>query len=115
MSAFTCCTSVFAALSKAAAKAASAQLRRISVLSTHPNWPSRAALCERCHLRVLYRGVSYCGRPFLQDIDRDPVTDGCGCLTRDKAKSPNEHCPLDSEHRLAKAIEGHCNCKWCSL
>src|SRR4051812_36594636 len=111
---FACCSSAFAAITKAAAKAASARLRKLAVLPTHRDWPARAAICERCHMRVLHRGVSYCGRPFLQEIDRDPVTDGCGCPTREKAKSPREHCPIDLHNSPARDISGRCNCKWCS-
>jgi hypothetical protein len=114
MSAFACCQSAFAALSKAAAKAATARLRRLSVLPTRRDWPARAAICERCHMRVLHRGVSYCGRPFLHDIDRDAALDGCGCPTHEKAKSPDEHCPIDANNQPAQEIDRRCNCKWCS-
>src|SRR5689334_19292682 len=114
MSAFACCQSMFATLSKAAAKAASARLRGMSLLPTRRDWAARAAVCERCHLRVLHRGVSYCGRPFLELIDRDLATDGCGCPTHDKAKSPDEHCPLDVRNQAAQSTRAHCNCKWCS-
>src|SRR3954453_17830293 len=100
--AFGCSSNAFAPLSRAAAKAASARLRRLAVLPTHHDWPARAAVCEQCHMRILQRGVSYCGRPFLQDIDRDPETDGCGCPTHEKAKSPSEHCPIDRQNHLAQ-------------
>src|SRR3954451_22946880 len=111
MSAFACCRSGFATLSRAAAKAASAQLRRLSILPTHQDWASRAAICERCHLRVLHAEVSYCGRPLLSQIDRNPVEDGCGCPTREKAKSPEEHCPLDVRNQPARTERERCSCK----
>lgn len=104
----------FATLSRAAAKSAGARLRRLGALHTTRKWVARATLCERCPLRVVRAGVSYCGKPFLDQITRGP-TDGCGCPTHDKAKSPQEHCPLDARHRPAvKDVEG-CNCKWCSI
>jgi hypothetical protein len=114
MSAFACCQNVFATLSKAAAKAASARLRRLSVLPTRRDWAARAAICETCHLRVLHRGASYCGKPFLELIDRDPTMDGCGCPTHDKAKSPEEHCPIDRQNNAARTDDVRCTCKWCN-
>src|SRR5262249_7210685 len=70
----------FAALSRAAAKAAGARLRRLGALATHPDWSARAVVCERCPVRVVRAGVSYCGKPFLNRFgdneDRDPA-DGC--------------------------------------
>jgi hypothetical protein len=113
MSAFACCQSAFATLSRAAAKSASARLRRLGLTPTKHDWAARAAICERCHLRVLHRGVSYCGRPLLRQIDREPAIDGCGCPTHDKAKSPDEHCPLDADNQPARSIENACSCKWC--
>jgi hypothetical protein len=116
MSALTCCGgNLFATLSRAAAKAASAKLRRLSVLPVKQDWAARAAVCERCHMRVLHRGVSYCGQPLLRQIDRDPAIDGCGCPTREKAKDPKEHCPIDSRNQPAHPISPPCSCKWCSL
>ena len=113
----------FAALSRAAAKAAGARLRRFGALPTHPAWTARAAECERCPIKVVRAGVSWCGTPFLRrlgvgksaetsDAERDP-TEGCGCPTREKARSPAEHCPLDRRHRPAVRAGGACNCKWC--
>jgi hypothetical protein len=113
MSLISCCQNGFAALSRAAAKAGSARLRRMSLLPVKQNWASRAAVCERCHMRVLHGDVSYCGKPFLRQIDRDPAADGCGCPTREKAKSPDEHCPLDPANRPAQMIDQRCTCKWC--
>ena len=108
----------FAALSRAAAKAAGARLRRLGALSTHPQWAARAAVCERCPVRVGRAGVSYCGTPFLNrlgaDVERDPA-DGCGCPTREKARDPSEHCPLDGRHRPAARAGAACNCKWCEM
>ena len=103
----------FAAISRAAAKAAGAKLRRIGALPVRVDWAARAAICEQCPLRVVHRGTSYCGTPYLRQTDRDPATDGCGCPTRDKARGPAEHCPLDVRHRPAGHIDGRCNCKWC--
>ncbi len=102
----------FAALSGAAAKSAAARLRSLGALATAPDWAARASVCERCPLRVVRTGVSYCGKPFLDQVEREPA-DGCGCPTREKAKSPDEHCPLDGRHRSAVRQEGECNCKWC--
>jgi len=102
----------FRALSRAAAKSASARLRRMGLLAQGANWAARATVCESCPVRVVRRGISYCGKPLLEDLHRDP-TDGCGCPTRDKAKDPAEHCPLDRGHRLARLDDVPCNCKWC--
>jgi hypothetical protein len=106
---------VFAALSRAAAKSAASHLRRLGVLPGRVNWPARATTCERCPLRVVSRGVSYCGTPFLRQPDRDPALDGCGCPTLAKAKDPAEHCPVNVRHLSATTdAEGRCDCKWCS-
>jgi hypothetical protein len=96
------------------AKSAAASLRRMGVFVSADDWAGRAELCERCPLRVIQKGVSYCGRPFLQKIDREDSVDGCGCPTREKAKSPGEHCPLDVRNRPAENSDGKCNCKWCA-
>jgi hypothetical protein len=109
----TCCGSTLARLSRAAAKAAGDRLRRLGLLGGRVDWPARAAICERCPLRVIHRKVSYCGRPFLQMPRRDDAVDGCGCPTIAKAKDPSEHCPLDWRNRPASVANGACNCKWC--
>jgi hypothetical protein len=109
----TCC-SRFASLSRAAAKAAGARFRALRLTATHPDWARRAAICETCHLRAIRCNISYCGKPFLSKIDRDPTLDGCGCPCREKAKSPEEHCPLDRRHQPAWQRDGHCTCKWCA-
>jgi hypothetical protein len=96
------------------AKAASARFRQMGLTATATRWADRAAVCESCPMRVVHRGVSYCGTPFLKLIDRDPVTEGCGCPTRDKAKSPNEHCPVDRQFNLPVIRDGVCSCRWCS-
>jgi hypothetical protein len=114
MSAFCCRGNVFATLSRAAAKAAGAKLRKLAVLPIKQDWATRAAVCERCHMRVLHRGVSYCGQPLLRQVDRDPTIDGCGCPTREKAKDPNEHCPIDSSNLPIGQKNSRCNCKWCA-
>jgi hypothetical protein len=82
-------------------------------MGTFPHWEARAAVCARCPLCVVSCGVSYCGKPFLRQVERDPVVDGCGCSCHDKAKSPSEHCPIDSSHRAAVVTDGRCSCKWC--
>ena len=104
---------VFAALSRAAAKSAASRLRRMGVLPVRVDWAGRAATCERCPLRVVARGTSYCGTPFLQRVDRDPALEGCGCPTVAKAKDPAEHCPVNVRHASATSIDGACDCKWC--
>lgn len=110
-----CCGSAFARLSRAAAKAAGAGLRQIGLMKQRVDWPARALACERCPMRVIHRKVSYCGRPFLHEFDRDPARDGCGCPTIAKAKDPAEHCPIDAAHRpAARDAEGRCTCKWCA-
>lgn len=112
-----CCdrNSTFARLSRAAAKAAGDRLRQMGLLGVRINWAARAEACERCPLRVVHRNISYCGRPFLEKVDRDDALDGCGCPTLAKARDPAEHCPLDPSHRPARRIAGRCTCKWCSL
>jgi hypothetical protein len=114
MSAFSSCCNTFAQISRAAAKAAAAKLRSAGLLRESVNWASRATVCERCPLRVIKCGVSYCGKPFLQQVERDPVVDGCGCPTRAKARDPREHCPLNTTHQ-ARREHGACDCKWCAL
>ncbi len=116
MALLTCCTGGFRTLSRAAAKAAKAKLREIGLDATAPDWADRAAECERCPLRVIRANISYCGRPLLERVDRDVANDGCGCPTGAKAKSPEEHCPLDRTHQAARRLtDGSCTCKWCSL
>jgi hypothetical protein len=99
-------------LSRAAAKSAAGRLRQLGILPESVDWAQRAAVCETCHLRTIRAGVSYCGRPLLQQISRDPAQDGCGCPTRAKAKSPDEHCPLDRANQPAVQSD-LCTCKWC--
>jgi hypothetical protein len=108
-------TSSFRSISTAMAKAAAARLRGMGALRTSVDWAGRAAVCERCPLRVVRGGVSYCGTPFLHQIDRDPTIDGCGCPTRDKARAPGEHCPINDRHLAASREGGRCSCKWCAL
>jgi hypothetical protein len=109
-----CCTSTLASLSRAAAKSLAATLRSAGVGAVAGDWARRAILCERCHLLVVVQGVSHCGRPLLQQIRRDPSSDGCGCPTRQKAQSPSEHCPLNAQNQRAQTIDGKCDCKWCA-
>ena len=99
-------------LSRAAAKSAAAKLRGVGALSLHPQWAARAQACERCPMRVIRRGVSYCGEPLLQQIERR-THEGCGCPTIAKAKSPGEHCPVAQDY--TPPDPNACNCKWCLL
>jgi hypothetical protein len=99
---------------EAVGKFAAARLREVGALRVYPRWEARAAVCERCPLKVVQCGVSYCGKPLTRQLERDPATDGCGCPCHDKAKSAREHCPIDSHHRAAHRGEGACNCKWCA-
>jgi hypothetical protein len=114
MPCFTCHANTFRSISKAMAKGASARLRGMGLTPVAVDWTARAAICERCPMRVIRGGVSYCGEPFLQLIERDPAVDGCGCPTRDKAKSPEEHCPVDRQFGPAAIAGGRCNCRWCA-
>jgi hypothetical protein len=98
---------------EALGKFATARLRQVGAAQVYPQWEDRAEVCERCALRVVSCGMSFCGNPFLKQLDRDPAIDGCGCPCRDKAKSPGEHCPVDAHYQAAEHVEGECNCKWC--
>jgi hypothetical protein len=98
---------------EALGKFATARLRQVGAARIHPEWEDRAEVCERCSLRVVSCGVSFCGNPFLKQLDRDPAVDGCGCPCRDKAKSPGEHCPVDAHYQATEQAGGECNCKWC--
>jgi len=109
-----CCANPFASISRAAAKSFASKLRSVGIGSVARDWPRRATICETCHLRVVVRGISYCGRPFTQHIDRDPILHGCGCPTRAKAQSPNEHCPLTVRNQPALQHNDGCDCKWCA-
>jgi hypothetical protein len=118
---FTCASSllgsrpgIFAALSRAAAKSAAAKLRSLRVLAVRHDWPARATICERCPKRVVSAGVSYCGTPFLHNVQRNSALDGCGCPTVAKAKDPHEHCPVNEYHLPARRVGSLCNCKWCA-
>jgi hypothetical protein len=108
------CCSRFATISRAAAKAAGARLRNLRMLRVAPDWARKASICETCPMRVIRRGVSYCGDPFLDKLDRDVTVEGCGCPCQAKARSPNEHCPLNPSHRPAERTAHACNCKWCA-
>ena len=115
MSCTTCDrASSFRAISVAVAKGAAARLRRTGALRTSVDWAARAAVCERCPLLVVRGGVSHCGTPFLRQVVRDPTVDGCGCPTRDKARSPTEHCPITDRHQPPSTVDGRCTCKWCA-
>lgn len=115
MSLFGCSTcNSFRSLSVAAAKSAASRLRQFGLKPVAENWTARATLCERCPLRVISRGVSYCGKPLLKQVTRDPASDGCGCPTREKSQVPDEHCPIDSHYAPARQSDGFCTCKWCT-
>jgi hypothetical protein len=108
--------SAFAALSRAAAKYTASVLRRAGASAVHRDWPARATICETCPMRVLVGKVSYCGQPVQRQPVRDAAVDGCGCPTREKARSPEEHCPFTPAMRPATAERsdgGRCDCKWC--
>jgi hypothetical protein len=102
------------AIVNAARKAAGSLIRRYGLAPVAQGWEIKAALCERCHLRVAQCSVSYCGKPYLRQIDRDPSVDGCGCPCHEKAKTPGEHCPLDGQNRPSVTSDSACNCKWCT-
>src|SRR6266704_6735557 len=106
------CCSTFATLSRAAARYASAIVRRAGIGAVHPDWHVRAAVCEQCPMRMIVGNVSYCGQPLHKKRHRE-VEEGCGCPTREKARSPEEHCPLTATHRRATTLAGSCDCKWC--
>ena len=104
--------SSFAAVSRAAAKSASAKLRKAGALRVFTDRGRREAVCAGCPLRTVVRGVAHCGRPFLRQVGRPP-TAGCGCPIADKAASAAEHCPLGTNGRSASRGGGRCNCRWC--
>jgi hypothetical protein len=109
-----CCKSRFVALSRAAGRSLASRLRQMGLGRVAADWPQRAAVCERCPLRVIRGGTSYCGPPFLEQTDRDASTHGCGCPTHAKARDPAEHCPLGSRNRPATRNAHTCDCKWCA-
>jgi hypothetical protein len=104
---------LFKSLSRAAAKSAAAKLRGLRALPVYQDWASRAVVCEGCPVRRVFRGVSYCGNPYLQKPVRDAM-EGCGCPTAAKAKDSGEHCPLNVRNREADRAGGQCDCKWCA-
>jgi hypothetical protein len=117
MSFLRCCgraRGTLATLSRAAARSARSRLRRMGLLTPSVDWARRASACESCPLRVIQRGISYCGRPLLHQVNRTPSEDGCGCPCREKARDPAEHCPLDWRHRPARRTVEGCTCKWCN-
>ncbi len=115
MSFASCCASPFKLLSRAAAKATAARFRERGMLRVDARWAARATLCERCPMRVIRKNISYCGKPYLEQVERDAARDGCGCPTIAKAKTPNEHCPLNARFQAASAMTGRCDCRWCAL
>jgi hypothetical protein len=113
MTALNAASDRFRTLAGALRRYAGARLRRAGMGNVYRHWERRAAICERCPMRVIRCGVSYCGNPLLEQIDRDPATEGCGCPCHDKAQSPTEHCPIDSRHQAAQRAQTGCTCKWC--
>jgi hypothetical protein len=99
---------------RAGVKATLSKVRAKGLVRIEPRWSERAAICERCPMRVIQCGKSYCGKPFLQLPVRDQTIDGCGCPTHAKAKDPAEHCPLTADNRPAGTPQHDCNCKWCN-
>jgi hypothetical protein len=89
-------------------------LRQLGLLPQSVDWARRASICESCPMRIIQKGVSFCGRPLLQHVHRDTTLHGCGCPCHSKAKSPDEHCPLDWRHRPAQLQIDGCTCKWCN-
>ena len=113
---------MLAMLSRAAVRYTASIIRRAGGAAVQSDWVGRAEICERCPMRVVVGCVSYCGQPIYRKADRDSAEEGCGCPTREKAKSPDEHCPLTAGHRAARGETpldnardgGGCDCKWCA-
>jgi len=104
----------FAVLSRAAARSASARLRKLGILRVAPDWQRRLASCANCPLRTVVNGVAHCGRPLLRQVHRRP-DQGCGCPIEAKARTPGEHCPLTAVLTAGPDSEGRCDCKWCRM
>jgi hypothetical protein len=79
----------------------------------HPQWQDRMEICESCPLRVVKCGKSYCGKPLLQNIDREEHAEGCGCPTRAKARDPQAHCPRTRNYEPPTTTKQSCDCVWC--
>lgn len=107
-------TRIVVRLVHASVNALRAKARDLGAGGVHPQWPARMEMCERCPMRVVQCGKSYCGKPFLQLIEREEHTDGCGCPTREKARDPSEHCPRDTHFEPARTSKTSCNCVWCT-
>jgi len=112
MALLDCCP--LKSITRATTKAAAARFRSLGMLKVSVNWQARAEICERCPMRIIQCGRSYCGKPYLQLPNRDESVDGCGCPTIAKAKDAAEHCPIDPRHRASATLDGTCNCKWCA-
>lgn len=110
MSLLGCCRNSFKTLSRAAAKSAAAKLRTAGALHVSVDWRRRLEICKSCPLHTERRGISYCGKPLLEQVRRDPV-EGCGCPVRAKSQNPAEHCPVNATHFTAN--RSVCDCKWC--
>ena len=92
--------------SSAAAKFAKARLRDAGALQVSTSVAERLRVCKDCPLKTTHRGIAWCGKPILLQKEGDV---GCGCPIADKARSPEEHCPLPVLNPA-----GDCDCKWCN-
>ena len=106
------------ALGRATAAAAKARLREAGKLPAAADWPRRLAACRGCSLRVVVEGEPYCGRPIWQRVPHRPEA-GCGCPLNDKARDPQQHCPLAAAENPAPAGgaaggAAGCGCRWCA-
>jgi len=82
--------------------------------SVHPQWQERMEACERCPMRVVQCGKSYCGKPLLKQVEREEHLDGCGCPTRAKARDTQGHCPRTAGYAEPTTTKASCDCVWCS-
>jgi hypothetical protein len=104
---------IFVTLGVAGIKRAKAWLRAADAV--HPEWETRAEICQRCPLVVVQCRKSYCGKPLLRHLDRDEATDGCGCPVNLKARDPGEHCPRNVAWEASSKTDAlTCDCTWCA-
>jgi hypothetical protein len=106
-------TRVFVRLVQASLKASSAIVRSAGVGAVASDWPARAEACARCPLVYVQCGKSYCGKPFLKQIEREEHVEGCGCPVLAKAKDPAEHCPRNARFQPSSK-SANCDCVWCA-
>jgi hypothetical protein len=107
-------TKVMLKLFSAGVKRTRAVVRSLGATTQHPDWQARAETCQRCPLVYMQCGKVYCGKPLLNQLDRDEPTQGCGCPVILKAKDPKEHCPRDLHFSAPTTANGVCNCMWCA-